>query len=197
MWNSPTPHRYIKNTSTCEKTLTEHLLNTGRRPQTSERARKSPCRWVGQKKNERERNCNVICAPERELWKMKGFYTQGSPLIGGEVSPYAGMYFGASEESTVTGLWKQSIERLHRGFSADWHSLAWDAGPLGQGKLGSETGASEGRWGERTRIGCSKIAWGGWEVLHHNRGSLGRILGPAEMQGTVVEGHMRRWAGPS
>ena len=59
--------QYINNTSTCRVICTEYVLNTGRRPQTSERARKSPCRWVGQKKNERERNCNVTCAPEREL----------------------------------------------------------------------------------------------------------------------------------
>ena len=32
------PHRYIKNTSTCGTTPTEHLLNAGRRPQTSQKA---------------------------------------------------------------------------------------------------------------------------------------------------------------
>ena len=32
------PHKYIKNTSTCGTTLTEHLLNTGRRPLTSSKA---------------------------------------------------------------------------------------------------------------------------------------------------------------
>ena len=44
------PHKYIRNTSTCGTTLTEHLLNTGRRPQTSQKARNSPRTWVGQKK---------------------------------------------------------------------------------------------------------------------------------------------------
>ena len=43
------PHRYIKNTSTCGTTPIEHLLNTGRRPHTSQKARQSPCNWVGQK----------------------------------------------------------------------------------------------------------------------------------------------------
>ena len=38
--------KYIKNTSICRTTLTEYLLNTGRRPQTTERPRKSPCNWV-------------------------------------------------------------------------------------------------------------------------------------------------------
>ena len=31
------PHKYIRNTSTCRTTPTEHLLNTGRRPQTSQK----------------------------------------------------------------------------------------------------------------------------------------------------------------
>ena len=44
------PHKYIKNTSTCGTTPTEHLLNAGRRPQTSQKARKSLRTWVGQKK---------------------------------------------------------------------------------------------------------------------------------------------------
>ena len=39
-------HKYIKNTSMCGTILVKHLLNTGRRPQTSERARKSPWNQV-------------------------------------------------------------------------------------------------------------------------------------------------------
>ena len=35
------PHKYIRNTSTCGTTPTEHLLNAGRRPQTSQKARNS------------------------------------------------------------------------------------------------------------------------------------------------------------
>ena len=34
-------------------TLTEHLLNTGRRPQTPKRARKSPLNWIEQKKKKK------------------------------------------------------------------------------------------------------------------------------------------------
>ena len=37
------PHKYIKNTSTCGTAPTEHLLDTGRRPQISQKARNSPC----------------------------------------------------------------------------------------------------------------------------------------------------------
>ena len=32
-------HNYIENTTACGTVLTEHLLNAGRRPQTSERSR--------------------------------------------------------------------------------------------------------------------------------------------------------------
>ena len=40
------PHtKYIKNTSTYGTTPTEHLLNAVRRPQTSQKARNSPCIW--------------------------------------------------------------------------------------------------------------------------------------------------------
>ena len=47
------PHKYIRNTSTCGRTPTEHLLNAGRRPHTSQKARNSPRTWVGQKKKEK------------------------------------------------------------------------------------------------------------------------------------------------
>ena len=47
------PHKYIKNTSTCGTTPTEHLLNAGRRPQTSQKARNSSRTWVRQKKKEK------------------------------------------------------------------------------------------------------------------------------------------------
>ena len=47
------PHKYIKNTATCGTIPTEHLLNTGRRSWTSQKARKSPPTWVGQKKKEK------------------------------------------------------------------------------------------------------------------------------------------------
>ena len=47
------PHKYIKNTSTCGTTPTEHLLNAGRRPQTSQKARNFPQTWVGQRKKQK------------------------------------------------------------------------------------------------------------------------------------------------
>ena len=41
------------NTSTCGTTPTEHLLNTGRRPQTSQKARNSPM-YLGRAKEKRK-----------------------------------------------------------------------------------------------------------------------------------------------
>ena len=60
-------HKNIKNTPTSGTMRTERLLNAGRWPQTSERARKLPCNWVGQKEKEKERNRDAACAPGREL----------------------------------------------------------------------------------------------------------------------------------
>ena len=62
------PHKYIRNTSTCGTTPTEHLLNAGR-PQTSQKARNSPCTWVGQKKRkkQRQKNRDGTCTSGREL----------------------------------------------------------------------------------------------------------------------------------
>ena len=47
------PHKYIKNISTSGTTPTEHLRNAGRKPQTSQKGRKSPRTCVGQKKKEK------------------------------------------------------------------------------------------------------------------------------------------------
>ena len=41
------PHKYIRNTPTT--TQTEHIMNDGRRTQTSQKARNSPHTWVGPK----------------------------------------------------------------------------------------------------------------------------------------------------
>ena len=57
------PHKYIKNTPTCGTTPTEHLLNAGRRPQTSQKARNSPRTWVGQKKKEKNRDERIGAGP--------------------------------------------------------------------------------------------------------------------------------------
>ena len=122
-------HKYIKNTSTCGMILTEHLLNAGRRPQTSKRARKSPCNWVGQKKKEekreRERNRDRTCTPGRKLCKRIGFCTLGSPVTGGKIS---------QDRGGVSGPWRRVQQLVCRGQSrerpaervcaAAWHSPA-------------------------------------------------------------------------
>ena len=46
-------HRYSRNTSTRGTAPTEHPLNTGRKRQTSQKARNSPRTWVRQKKKEK------------------------------------------------------------------------------------------------------------------------------------------------
>ena len=46
-------HKYIRTTSTSGTTPTEHLLNTGRRPQTSQKVRNSPT-YLGRAKEKRK-----------------------------------------------------------------------------------------------------------------------------------------------
>ena len=57
------PHKHIRNIYTCGTTPTEHLLNAGRRPQTSRKARNSLCTWVGQKKKEKNRDKRIGTRP--------------------------------------------------------------------------------------------------------------------------------------
>ena len=47
------PQRYIRNTSTCGTTPTAHLLNAGRRPQTSNKGKKLPT-YLGRAKEKTE-----------------------------------------------------------------------------------------------------------------------------------------------
>ena len=96
------PHRYIKNTSTCGTTTTEQLLNDGRRPQTSNKARKSLHKWVGQKKKGKKRDKGIGMAPSPlggscEGGKVSTHYEAPS-LAGTEGS------FRASEENAATGV---------------------------------------------------------------------------------------------
>ena len=68
------------NTSEIHLHVEQLLLNTGRRTQTSRKARKSPRTWVGQKKKQRQKNRDGTCTSGRELWRRKGFHTLGSPF---------------------------------------------------------------------------------------------------------------------
>ena len=69
--------------------LTEYLLNTGRRPQTSEGGRKPPCKWIGQKKEEKKRERNQVePIPLRRSCERGKFCTPWeTPLPGGISEP--------------------------------------------------------------------------------------------------------------
>ena len=77
-WSSPSSQRYYKITSTCGITPTEHLLNAGRRPQTSKKARILPHNWVGQKKKYIYKG---TWASMRELWRKKSFQYYEVPSL--------------------------------------------------------------------------------------------------------------------
>ena len=57
------PHKYIRNTSTCGTTPTEHLLNAGRRPQTSQKARNSPTHLGRAKEKRKKRDKRIGMGP--------------------------------------------------------------------------------------------------------------------------------------
>lgn len=54
----------------------EHVLKASGRPQTSQRARKPPRNWAGQKEKETE----TKPAPREELWRQVS-HTLGSPSL--------------------------------------------------------------------------------------------------------------------
>ena len=100
------PHKYIRNTSTYGTAPTEHLLNAGRRPQISQKARNSPCTWVGQKKKEKTQT-------KDERWdlhlgegavKEERFPHTRKPLHWQRRGVAKGGSFGATEESAATGV---------------------------------------------------------------------------------------------
>ena len=100
------PHKYNRNTSTCGTTPTEHLLNAGRRPQTSQKARNSPRTWVGQK--EKEKTETKEYRWDLPLWegavKEEKFPNTRKPLHGQRLQVVEGRSFGATEDSAATGV---------------------------------------------------------------------------------------------
>ena len=109
------PHKYIRNTSTCGTTPTEHLLNADRRLQTSQKARNSPRTWVGQKKKQRQKNRDRTCASGRELLRRKGFHTLGSPFTGGDCGGQKGELRSHGGERSNRGAEGKAERFLHRG----------------------------------------------------------------------------------
>ena len=59
------PQKYIRNTSTCGTTPTEHLLNIGRRPRTSQKERNPPhtCGRAKEKRKNRDKRIGMGPAP--------------------------------------------------------------------------------------------------------------------------------------
>ena len=138
----PSPHKYIRNMSTCRTTPTEHLLNTGRRPQTSQKARNSPHTCVGQKKKQRQKNRDRTCTSGRDLWRRKSFHTLGSPFIDGNEGK-AGGSFIATEESTETRVqrakWRDSCtqDQCQPAHNSLRGLSAYPLGRVGAGNWGS------------------------------------------------------------
>ena len=99
-------HRYSRNTSTRGTAPIEHLLNAGRRHQTSQKTRNSPRTWVGQKNKE------ITETKEygRDLHQWEGavkeerFPQTRKPLCGRRLRVAEGGSFGATEESAATGV---------------------------------------------------------------------------------------------
>ena len=79
-----------QNTSTCARILTEYLRNTGRRPQTSERARKSPWNCVGQKKKQEKKRERERKESEWNLWPWEGAVKEESFLPAGKSARWRG-----------------------------------------------------------------------------------------------------------
>ena len=135
------PHKYIRNTSTCGTTPTEYLLNAGRRPQTSQKARKSPRTWVGQKKKERQKNREGTCPSGRELWRRKTFHTIGSPFTGGDGGVAGGKLQSHGGERSNRGAEGEAERFPHRGSvpTSTHQPESLSAHPLGR--------AGAGTWG--------------------------------------------------
>ena len=150
------PHKYIRNTYTCGTTPTEHLLNAGRRPQTSQKARNSPRNWVGQKKKQTQKNRDGTCTAGRELWRRKGFHTLGSPFTGGDRG-WQGGSFGVTEESAATGAEGKAERFPHRGsvLTSNHQPERLVCSPAGAGGVWEmRLGLRRSDPRERTEVGC-------------------------------------------
>ena len=100
--------KYMWNNSHRISTEYFHWISTGRRPQTSKRAKKSPYNWTGQREKGREKGIRTgTCAPERDLGgnceSEKGSTHRKVPSLARD-QPRQRSSFRASEQSVVTGL---------------------------------------------------------------------------------------------
>ena len=91
-------HRNIEKTPTSGTIHTEQLLSTDRKPQTSEKTRKPPCNWVGQKEKEKE-----------EI--RTGSVPQGGSCEGGKVpAPWVGSSSAEKLDWIDGEFWRQNGE---------------------------------------------------------------------------------------
>ena len=157
------PHKYIRNTSACGTILTEHLLNTGGRPQTSLKARNSPC--TKEKRKNRQRNRDRTCTSGRELWRRKSFHTLGSPFTGGDGGwAGGGKLQSHGGERSNRGAEGKTQRFLHRGsVPISTHQperlVCSPARVDGGWELRFGLRRSDPR--ERTGFGCMNAAWRG------------------------------------
>ena len=99
-------HKYVRNTSTCGTTPTEHLLNAGRRTQTSQKARNSPT-YLGrpkEKRKNRDKSIGTGPAPVGGSCEGGKVSTHYEGPLQAETAGGGGGSFGAAEESAATGV---------------------------------------------------------------------------------------------
>ena len=117
--------KYIRNTPTCGTTPTEHLLNAGRRPQTSPKARNSPGTWVGQKKKEKtDKRIRTGPAPVGGSSEGGKVSTLGSPFMGRDCGWWRGEASEPQSRVQQQGCRGQSGEIPAQRIGTDQHSPA-------------------------------------------------------------------------
>ena len=123
------PHKYIRNTSTRGTAPTEHLLNAGRRPQTSQKARNSSRTWVGQKKKEKTDTKELgqdLHQWEAAMKEERCPHTR-SPFVGGDCGWWREEALEPRRRAQPQGCRGQSGEIPARRISAEQHSPAREA----------------------------------------------------------------------
>ena len=136
------PHKYIRNTSMCGTTPIKHLLNVGRRLQTSQKARNSPGTWVGQKKKEKTET-------KEQGWDLNQWegavkeerFPHTRKALRGDCGWWSGEASEPRRRVQPQGCRGQSREIPTQRTSADQHSPAreacvltgWDGWGLGAG----------------------------------------------------------------
>ena len=94
------------------------------------------------KKKQKQKNRDRNCTSGRELWRRKSFHTLGSPFTGGD-GGWRGGSFGATEESTATGLWRakrrdsHTEEQCRPALTSPRGLSAYPLGRVGAGSWGS------------------------------------------------------------